>query len=303
MLRIGLWVGLVIGATTSLATTERVTPRPLVDPLRMRDLCRDAMSRSGLPSRLLPKELEIGAETIHRDPMRVVSIFAPVPRARTADLLLDMNAKAIGVLFPSAFVVADGGRNRALLGVDTSSGRPLRACLDRLARALTPYRSQRAFFPTVNAVLSALMGIVPESGLEWDMGLPRRGEDVVLERLYRGVFREPVGNFPVTAPGRPIRRDVVPFEDYLQRGRGYCIQKAIFASLLLETLKIPHRVVNGATESSGHTWLELESGEWLDPTWGLFERPTTQGAAPGWKRFGSSYLYPSQIFPYLSVTP
>ena len=71
-------------------------------------------------------------------------------------------------------------------------------------------------------------------------------------------------------------------------------------ALILDRLGLANDVINGATDTSGHSWLALPDGNWLDPTWELYERPTDDGTASSeWKHFSHSYVYESQSYPYL----
>ena len=267
---------------------------------RLKFACLNAM-RLATSRPKLPDRLEIGAENIHRFPNgNVVTIFAAIPPAGAPARLFDTNTKRFEDPYPRRFAMADGGRDRVILGVDASPGTPLHACLMALATPLRFQKSHPSFRAHVLELVSALMDLVPPEGMPWDRGVLKASESGALDELFREALPTRVGGFPITKPGRAIERSVVPLEDYLRNGRGYCVQKAIFAALLLEKVGIPSRVLNGASETSGHTWVELADGTWLDPTWGILGVPSTEGALPGWKRHGSSFVYVSQLFPYLA---
>ncbi|MGK5087491.1 transglutaminase domain-containing protein [Bdellovibrionota bacterium FG-2] len=96
-------------------------------------------------------------------------------------------------------------------------------------------------------------------------------------------------------------QDVVPLEKFLEAGYGTCLHKALLASLLLDQLGIPHRLVNGATRSVGHTWIELKDGKILDPSLKKLERPSPSVAFPGWIKYGESIVFENQVWPYLEL--
>ncbi len=265
----------------------------------------------------LPAQVGLGVATIHRyDDTRVapstiaITVFTPLSGPDFAGVVLDMNAKTHAQILPDRCIVGDAGLTRAFLGIDKREGTPLDQRLDQIIAGM-PKQADGSIDPEaavqfVRVKVSQLLAWTPGSSFNdgraefpWDKAIsvaPSAWD------TFKGAAFEPVGHAP-HATGQHF--PVVPLEKYLDAGQGYCIQKALLASLLLERCGVPHRLVNGAVsqgpgKSVGHTWIELADGRILDAAWKQVGPRDTAGApVPGFFRFGGSWRFENQTFPYL----
>lgn len=265
----------------------------------------------------LPPQVGLGVATIHRyDDTRVtpstiaITVFTPLGGPEFAGVVLDMNAKKHAEILPDRCIVGDAGLTRAFLGIDKREGTPLDQRLDQIVAGM-PKQADGSIDPEaaiqfVRVKVSQLLAWTAGSSFNdgraefaWDKAIsvaPSAWD------TFKGAAFEPVGHAPHTT-GQQF--PVVPLEKYLDAGQGYCIQKALLASLLLERCGVPHRLVNGAVsqgpgKSVGHTWIELADGRVLDAAWKQVAQPDTAGApVPGFFRFGGSWRFENQTFPYL----
>jgi hypothetical protein len=257
----------------------------------------------------LPATAAVGALTTHIYGVITLSAYLPVSSPQTPGLLRDINNKPLFQPLPDRFIVADGGCTRAFIGVDKRPGTALSAALDGLVRevrAATSGNRDRVLDYVRTAVgrwLAATPGAATGftgAELPWDLGTVCGAEGA---RAYATVARHTPRDLPIATTEQ---RAVVPFERWLQHGKGYCIQKALLASFVLERFNIAHRIVHGATVSgmatTGHTWIELQDGRVLDPAWALLANKGPRD--PGFPElflFGGSYRFASSRYLYLVI--
>lgn len=265
----------------------------------------------------LPAQVGLGVATIHRyDDTRVtpstiaITVFTPIASPDFAGVVLDMNAKQHHEILPDRCIVGDAGLTRAFLGIDKREGTPLDQRLDQIVAGIPKQADgsidAEAAIQFVRVKVGQLLAWTPGSSFNdgraefpWDKAIavaPGAWD------TFKGAAFEAVGHTPHST-GQQF--PVVPLEKYLDAGQGYCIQKALLASLLLERCGVPHRLVNGAVsqgpgKSVGHTWIQLADGRVLDAAWKQVGVPDTAGApVPGFFRFGGSWRFENQTFPYL----
>jgi hypothetical protein len=256
--------------------------------------------------------IEVGIETIHRDPARVITIFTPYPNSKSASgavqaiagaRVLDMNAnRQMTAYLPQMFFISDGTLDHAFIWVDHRPG----SVLDRCAREIAD-RMRTSQVRTSEDVIAFiqkhwidfLRPVAPSQILPWDRSLQGKSasEVTALQSRFQQAKDWPVGLFP-QATG--VFQPVVPLEAFMKAGYGVCIEKVLWASLVLEKFGIQHRVVMGGTQTTGHSWIQLADGRILDPTWQVLDRPTTAGAPAGWFHYGSSFVFEDQVFPFLA---
>jgi transglutaminase superfamily protein len=264
----------------------------------------------------LPDRARVGVCTVHRyrderlaSPDVTISAFVPMQTDAFVGSLLNLEAIRFDERIPDRAIIADGGRTRAFIGIDQRPGTPLDAYLERIV-ACVP-RGKDGVDPEaaleylrVNAarILKMTKGAAtndPSAELPWDRQIQLSEGDMT---TFAKASALEFGAVPVMTPSD---RPVVPLERYIERGEGYCIQRAILVDLVLRRLGIPSRVVTGAISvapgvSSGHTWVELGDGRVFDPSWRLIAKPGARDENPphGFK-FGDSYRYAYRWFVYL----
>jgi hypothetical protein len=274
-----------------------------------------ARSRVGLPA-----SLEVGASTAHRyrDPRVIpstiaVTLWVPLPSVEDPGEVRDLNAMRCDERLPERCVIGDGSLRRALIGIDKRPGSPLDRALDTIAGRM-PRGADGRVAPeaAVEFVRRETNNLVRwTAGARFNDGRPElpwdRAIDAPPESAW-SVFRRAgdlqVGERPL-ATG--LRHPVVPLERWLEAGEGYCIQKALLGTLLLERAGVASRMVQGAVAqgpgtTTGHAWIELGDGRVLDPAWGRLEAPGARDPAfPDRFRFGGSFRFANQCYPYLAL--
>jgi hypothetical protein len=270
-----------------------------------------------LPAQLdyaLPSRVGVGVcsalryrDETQNDPEVTVSVFVPMPSAELKGTLLNLNAMRFDQCLPDRCILGDGGRTRAFIGVDKRPGTPLDAWLQAIIKRIprTDGRIDREtalVWMRFNA--TKLIGFTPGAAtndtsaeLPWDREIVQSEHDMEAFRkagtLEYGALPLPTGT----------ERTVVPLERYLELGQGYCIQRAILVHILLERIGIRSRIVAGAVmnngSSSGHTWVELEDGRVLDPSWELkAPKGAREGGPTRGFKFGDSYRFEDGWFVY-----
>jgi hypothetical protein len=266
----------------------------------------------------LPASAGLGVATIHRyqDPRVVpstiaITVFTPLPTDAFPGQVLDMNAKSFAQVIPRRAILGDAGRSRAFIGVDHRPGTPLDLKLEAIeAKIPKGADGQPALEPTlewlrknVNSLIQWTAGSSFNDGraeFPWDKAIQLPPG---VDASFSSVAFEPVGHAPQKAADA---FPVVPFERYLDAGKGYCIQKALLAALILERLGFPCRLVNGAVARGpgttvGHTWIELPDGRVFDPAWSKIETPSPDKDPmfPDRFKFGGSWRFVNQTYPYV----
>lgn len=265
----------------------------------------------------LPDKVGLGVATIHRytdtrvtPSVIAITVFTPVSTPTFPSAVLDLTAKKHHEVLPDRCIIGDAGLTRAFLGIDKRPGTPLDQKLAAIVAEI-PTKPDGTIDPEAaiqfvrvrtNQLIAWTAGSSFNDGraeFPWDKAIK---VDPSAWDTFSSAAYQTVGELPVLT-GQTF--PVVPLEKYLEAGQGYCIQKALLASLILERAGVPHRIANGAVSkspgvSTGHTWIELQDGRVLDPAWKQLGKPETQGApVPGFFRFGGSWRFENQTFPYL----
>ena len=218
---------------------------------------------------------------------------------------------------PQRFQIGDGALDGRILAVDRRPGTRLARILDELViqiLGLYGLDEPSELWPaTITAFLAAQTQdylAYPESGSLPD---PSPGLSPGIwasqTRLMKSLANAPIGSTSKSIQG--YRHPVRDFSASLAEGRGVCLDMVLLDSFLLERFGVPHRVVFGAIvsvgnegQSSGHAWIELPSGEILDPTWKTLARPQAySGPHPDWVVFGNSIgLQPRFGYPSFPIS-
>ena len=90
-----------------------------------------------------------------------------------------------------------------------------------------------------------------------------------------------------------------PLERFLEIKSGNCLVRALLAALIFRALGHPVRVVQGQTEISGHSWLELGDNLVIDPTFQWAGPKNFQGAWNGWYFIDRTAVSPYRSYIYL----
>jgi hypothetical protein len=274
--------------------------------------------QAGLPAGYsLPKSVPLGAATIHRyqdprvnPPTIAVTIWAPLAPPGSTAKVGNLNTADVNDKLPDRFVLTDAGLTRCFIGVDKRPGTPLAEKLDAIV-AQIPTQPDGTIAAEdaiefcrskVNALIKWTAGSSANDGraeFDWDKAIDV--PDTVWDTFKSVAFHD-VGHAP---EGAGVDYPVVPFENYLDAGQGYCIQKAVLAALILDKVGVPSRLVNGAVgqgagRAVGHSWVELGDGRVLDAAWGdLKQKGPAHADMPDRYKFGWSYRFNNQSFPYL----
>lgn len=275
--------------------------------------------RTWAPPPAFPQSAGLGVQTIHRyEEPRVapstiaVTVHTPIPTAGVPGTLLDTNSKPFTEPLSARFIIGDGGTTRAFTGVDLTVSSELDQILDAIILRMpkqpdgTVSQEDAIEFmrSETNNIIRWTRGSSMNDGraeFAWDRALQIGPQ---ARTAFERVAFQNVGD-----PAEPAGQDltVVGLERYVQAGEGYCIQKALLAACVLGKLGVPLRIVNGAVSqapgrTTGHTWLELQDGRILDVAWGRIDRPVFDHATHrDWFRFGSSYRFANQRYPYMSL--
>ncbi len=266
----------------------------------------------------LPESVGLGATTVHRyDDPRVapshiaVSLWVPVSDQRGCQLL-DLNRKTTREVLPRRCVIGDGSTKRAFIGIDQRPGTPLDQALSRIETQMPRGRDGRvAADDAIDFVRRETNRLIRwTAGSHYNDGRPELDWDRALTPLPDAAWESfrAAGSLAVGSPPylTGVRFPVVPFERWLEVGQGYCLQKALLGALLLERAGVPCRLVQGAVAkgpgcTTGHAWIDLGDGRILDPAWGSLDRPTARDSQfPDRFRFGSSFRFENQCYPYLA---
>jgi len=266
----------VLLGTGALAAGAPPPATPAVAPLKCLSRVR-AQNAIGNPN--LPTAMPAGIQNINRTPTDIITIFTPILSIQNpAASLINSNAQSFGTPLPPHFVVGDGDLDRVFIGVDKTPGSALDICAQEIISLMPPHSDQdlEPVFVFLQNHLIDYLAAAPEAGLDWDKSLPSGRSIPGNEAIFESAADLPVGSVPLPAKGM---QPVVPLENYLLAGESYCIQKAIFAGIILEQLKIPYRLVQGASVTAGgHSWIQLDDGRILDPTWGTLSPSPSESA-------------------------
>ncbi|PIS11845.1 MAG: hypothetical protein COT73_01755 [Bdellovibrio sp. CG10_big_fil_rev_8_21_14_0_10_47_8] len=261
----------------------------------------------------LPKDVLVGAATIDRyfdhrliSPDVVVTVFVPTPDTPAQGLLVNFNARQLPQQLAKRFVIGDGSYRRSFVGIDTTPGSPLSMILDKMVAEYQRSRFSKmgATGPIqfVQSYIEKKLGPV-EQDLPWDQSIRLKKNP---DAEFTAAINSPVFHFPLVMSR--ARLPVVPLERYLEAEKGYCLQKALFASLALSRLGVRHRFVNGAIShydlhNEGHSWIELQDGHIFDPTWGIFEMPIRNHQIHAhWIYVAGSWRFENTNYPALELS-
>jgi hypothetical protein len=227
---------------------------------------------------------QVGVETIFKGMGKsvVIAVAMPGPRGH----LLNLNALGHGDRLPISFIYSDGAFDTPFIEVDSHPGTPLDIQIKLFAADVERNASidQEAKLDYLRTFIAQRIGEVHGTGDQQALPVPEVEE----------VINEPVGHFPLSTQ---LSKKVVKLESFLSSRQGNCVPKTILTSLILRRLGIKHAIRAGATELSGHLWIELDDGRILDPTWQVIERPHFNGSWPGWFGFSRSYLRLDPVYP------
>ena len=253
--------------------------------------CKNALARVLAHPSLAtdnPSALPVGAVTVHKytDPRVVpsnivLSQWTPMARPQSADYILNLNSLKAGNSLPDRFVMSDGSLNRVFILVDRRPGSPLedwiKPAANEVRKAVPDLNPKKvADYLAVNVSKKWVRGIDTRASnngladLAWDRALPRESGDV--QFAMNQAASQNIFDMPIAAG---ISHQVIPLEAYFEARRGYCLQQALFTSLVLDDLGIAHRFVNGAVSfgpgsTGGHAWVEMANGMILDSSWERF---------------------------------
>ncbi|MGE0633035.1 MAG: hypothetical protein AB7O96_11540 [Pseudobdellovibrionaceae bacterium] len=277
------------------------------------------INRSFASDTPLPQDLRMGAATIHRyrdggQNLYKVSVFVPLPDENPQGLLVNYNKRILPTELKNRFVIGDGSAKRSFTGVDLSPTSSLSKGLDKIIK---DYKKSRFIKMTdgpqqfVRTKTRDYLGYTPEEGADgraefpWDLKIRLKND---LAPFMTRAADEPVFKFPIITPER---FPVTPLEKYLQVKKGYCLQVALLGSLILSKLNVTHRLVNGAVinelpngnyYTGGHTWIELQDGAIVDPTWKLLEEtPEKKNQDPVWIGVNGGWRFENTNYPVLEL--
>jgi hypothetical protein len=269
----------------------------------------------------MPTAAGLGVTTIHRftEPrvtpsIIAVTVYTPIPTTDVPGIMRNTNDKPFAEPLPRRFVIDDGGLTRAFTGIDLSRGSALDQKLDAIV-ARMPKQADGSIAKEdaiefvkreTNKLIKWTRGSSANDGrdeFDWDKAIVVDRAHV--QNVFNGAAYQTVGEPPI---GTGQTMTIAPLEAYLDAGEGYCIQKALLAACLLDKVGVPFRIVNGAVagspgRSTGHTWLELDDGRVLDPAWSSLQSVTfDHDTHATWFRFGGSYRYANQSYPFMELT-
>ncbi|MCB0415171.1 MAG: transglutaminase domain-containing protein [Bdellovibrionales bacterium] len=204
---------------------------------------------------------------------------------------------------PKRFILSDGTLWKPFVVVDTSSDSPLSQRIEKIiAKTFEPISKdeithQLSLDQILEKIIEHLPGFIRyqdsplkanalelmEEGILSLMSPERQKQN---EKIRQQTFALALKDFKTTGE---IKNSLwkmnavfpaIPFEKYLDVKEGRCIHIALAASLILESLKIPHQLVMGSNivdEKSGrgvgHSWIELPDGRIFDAAWGIVDSP------------------------------
>lgn len=235
-----------------------------------------------------PGEVQSGVAHVHQyriksdDPGIVVSVMVPsatgFPNAKMADLAM----QDLKHPWPQKFVLSDGYSGGDFLYVDLSPKSPLKIEMKRVLNRM----KKDGFDPAVDR--EAFLNHVASDTSQYF----NSSEAASLTKAADGIISDPPAFNMGTAASQTFsdfkgkgigsmvfdlgeKKGLVPFEYYFtDNACGMCIHKALLASLILDEAGIPHRFRTGfasftgpSYSNTGHSFLELEDGRILDPTW------------------------------------
>lgn len=231
---------------------------------------------------------QVGVETIHRTEKLIVTVHLPLPRP--GGRILDLGALDRP---PDVFTISDGTLRSAFIRVDHRPGTPLARIVERLIMEVGE-RRRRSGREEAEILRVLIAEHLAEAPNDWRPGIAASSEAPFARAEFVAAKDLPAGHYPLETR---LEHPVIALEEFLERGKGACLPKVLLTSLILHRLGIAHRITTGATEHDGHSWIELADGRILDPTWKILERPTREGALPGWFRFSGSFMYRNQFTP------
>ena len=229
-----------------------------------------------------------GVETVHRDSGTAVTIYLPMPEA--GGQIEDLNGFQFGEELPTKFVISDGTISSAFISVDDSPGSALNTAVNQLTTEVRSLARNTDSIEVLRTFISSKLADAPE---DWHPGIS--GPQLPQPPEFASAANMPVGAYPLATN---ILQPTMPVEDFLSYGQGNCVPRTILTTLIMKRLGLSRRLRAGATQTSGHMWLELPDGRHLDPTWQIVGPTSTAGAWAGWFHFSMSYLYTDDVWPF-----
>lgn len=246
--------------------------------------------------------------------------------------LADLNPNETPFLLskPNRFVISDGTLWKPFIAVDRSSDSKLDLALKAFIRktfgssSIAKIRARRTENQILERLNSELPNLIRFQTNQFANNPLERFEESVLSRSTSlkvqydderaRVFKLALDNYQQSRSINNLifKTDIafpaVPLEQYLTVGEGRCIHIALTASLILETLRIPHRLVLGSNvidevggRGVGHSWIELPDGRIFDAAWNMISPPGERHSKhPDWFKFGNekgqSFRFPYERF-------
>lgn len=236
-------------------------------------------------SHLKFKEFRVGASTIHRytDPSQAdhfaITIWVPLAQKNNPKKFRarNLNNKDYTSL-PTRFIIGDGWSRSRFYEIDLRDQSTLNSLIDKIIKSMSDAGIDLS---QESAVIESLRNFRNTLKI-WPAFKPTASllqPPKYVEKLNWNTFSDAYKQKPEDAPlETETLFQSVPIEWAVLNENSLCIQKTLWASLILNRLKIAHRIVNGATWvapgiTHGHSWIELTDGRILDPEWEVLEKP------------------------------
>lgn len=231
---------------------------------------------------------------------------------------------------PSRFVISDGTLWKPFIAVDHTPGSKLDLALNAFIKktfgtsSIAKIKARKSENQILERINSDLQNLIRFQTSQFMNNQLERFEKAILSQSTSlkvqydderaRVFKLALDNYEQTRRISNViyKTDLafpaVPLEQYLAIGEGRCIHIALTASLILETLKIPHRLVLGSNiidevggRGVGHSWIELPDGRIFDAAWNIISFPGERHTKHReWFKFGNekgqSFRFPYQRF-------
>jgi hypothetical protein len=273
---------------------------------------------------LSPKELPAAVAHIHsyklnpQDAGMTVSVLVPTPTQVHKGIMRDLAAQNPHKTWPDKFVISDGYPNGHFISVDMSEGSPLKLQIQKIINKIKRKESiDPATDPEKFIQHLANKGRAYFSDMQNEDSLSVAGKNI---------YKSPK-NFQLTESSKKIfsdfqshvisadtfitgqNKELVPFEYFFtQPSCTMCIHNALLSSLILREARIPHKFRTGfgsfsgpSYSNTGHSFIELEDGRILDPTWNFLKKQKQHPQYPEWIEGAGWWWTSNTHFPYLEL--